>query len=49
MIKVKDKEHKIIDIDYNKTKEYVVKFEKIKEGEKISILSDSMFKCMFVN
>ena len=36
---------------YNNTvvKDYAVKFEKIKEKEKISLLSDSMFKTMFQN
>ena len=29
------------------TKKYAVKLEKLKEGEKLSIVSDTMFKCIF--
>ena len=29
------------------TKKYAVKLEKLKEGEKLSIVSDAMFKTMF--
>ena len=29
------------------TKKYAVKLEKLKEGEKLSIVSDTMFKTMF--
>ena len=38
--------HKTI-YDNKITKKYAVKLEKLKEGEKLSIVSDTMFKCMF--
>ncbi len=44
MFQMKDVEPKMVEIDNKNTKEYGVKFEKLKEGEKISILSDTMFK-----
>ena len=31
------------------TKKYAVKLDKLKEGEKLSIVSDTMFKTMFQN
>lgn len=46
MLKLKNYNYELL---YNKkvTKEYAVVLEKIKTGEKISILSDAMFKAMF--
>ena len=38
--------HKTI-YDNKITRKYAVKLERLKEGEKLSIVSDTMFKCMF--
>ena len=48
MLNVRGDRYKLL-YDYNVSKEYKVKIEELKEGEKPSILSDTMFKTMFFN
>lgn len=49
MLKIKNDKHKQLEIDYEKTNKYSVKFEKLSDGKKISLMNDNMFKTMFVN
>ena len=48
MLNVRNDNRKLL-YDFEVSKEYSLKLEKLKEGEKPSILSDTMFKTMFYN
>lgn len=49
MLRLKNDKHKLLEVDYEKTNKYAIKFEKLSEGKKISLMNDNMFKTMFVN
>lgn len=49
MLRIKNDNHKELEIDSENTSKYAVKFEKLSEGKKISLMNDNMFKTMFVN
>ena len=49
MLKLINDKHERIEIDYEKTSKYAIKFEKLSKGKKISLMNDNMFKTMFVN
>lgn len=49
MLRIKNDNHKELEIDCENTSKYSIKFEKLSEGKKISLMNDNMFKTMFVN